>query len=202
MKYEQAIRLQARLSRYIIKKDVIKDEDIRYIAGVDVSYKDNKAYPCIVITDRMLKMVYHRCEEMDVDVPYIPGLLFLREGNIMLNILKKDKDRYDLIMVDGNGILHPRRFGLASYIGFMLKKPTIGVAKSLLCGKVKDGYVIDNDEIIGKVVNKSYVSIGNMISLETATQIVSKVCRYNIPEPIRLADIFSRKYISYRSQQL
>lgn len=203
MKYEEAVRLQAKLSRYIIKNDVIRDENIRYIAGVDVSYKKDKAYPCMIIIDRRrLEMMYHKCDEMHIDTPYIPGLLFLREGNLMLNVLKNDKDRYDIIMVDGNGILHPRRFGLASYIGFMLKKPTIGVAKKLLCGKIKDSYIIDDNEIIGRVVNKVYVSIGNMISLDTASKIVREVSRYNMPEPIRLADIMSRKYISYRSQVL
>ena len=195
MRYEEAIRLQESLSRYIIREDLLKDEDIRYIAGVDVSYKDKKAYPCMVVIERgSLEIIYHRCEEVSVDIPYIPGLLFLREGNIMLNVLKKDKDRYDLIMVDGNGILHPRRFGLASYIGFMLQKPTIGVAKRLLCGKIIGDKVVIDDEVVGKVVRRLYVSIGNMVSLDTAARIVSEVSRYKIPEPIRLADILSRKY--------
>lgn len=195
MKYKEAVKLQERLSRYIVKEDKVKE--IRYIAGVDVSYTKDNACPCVVIIDRSnLEMVYHKYKKMKIDTPYIPGLLFLREGNIMLNVLKDDKDRYDLIMVDGNGILHPRRFGLASYIGFMLNNPTIGVAKSLLCGKVRDGYVIDDNEIIGKVVKRLYVSIGNMISLDTAAKIVEEVCIHNIPEPIRLADMLSRKYIS------
>ncbi|GIU70680.1 MAG: endonuclease V [Candidatus Nitrosocaldaceae archaeon] len=196
-KYEYAIKLQERLSMYVIREDVIRDEEIRYIAGVDVSYKRKQAYPCMVIIDRSnLEMVYHKCMEVNINTPYIPSLLFLREGNIMLNVLRDEKDRYDLIMVDGNGILHPRRFGLASYIGFMLDKPTIGVAKKLLCGKIIDDKIIDDNEVIGKVYNNLYISIGHKISLDTAVKIVKETSKYKLPEPIRLADKISRKYIS------
>ncbi|RMF31620.1 MAG: endonuclease V [Candidatus Nitrosothermus koennekii] len=196
-KYEYAIKLQEKLSKYVIREDAMRDEDIRYIAGVDVSYKRKQAYPCMVIIDRSnLEMVYHKCMEANINTPYIPSLLFLREGNIMLNVLRDEKDRYDLIMVDGNGILHPRRFGLASYIGFMLDKPTIGVAKKLLCGKIIDDKVVDDNEVIGKVCNNLYISIGHKISLDTAVKIVKETLKYKLPEPIRLADKISRKYIS------
>ncbi len=197
MNYEYITRLQERLSKEIIKHDTFSDDEIEHIAGVDVSYSKDKAYPCMVIIDRKtLDMIDYKCKEFKIDAPYIPTLLFLREGNAMLSILRDG--RYDLIMVDGNGILHPRRFGLACYIGSMLDKPTIGVAKRLLCGNVSGDLVIDNNEVIGKMVisntRRLYVSIGNKISLDTAVRIVKEVCRYSIPEPIRLADMIAKRY--------
>lgn len=190
MQYEYVIKLQEYLSKYIVREDRFKE--IRYIAGVDVSYRREKAYPCIVIIEKeSLKMINYECKEFIPDIPYIPSLLFLREGNAMLSVLKNKE--YDLIMVDGNGILHPRRFGLASYIGLMLNKPTIGVAKRLLCGEIVDDDIIDKGEVIGKKFNNIYISIGNMVSLSTAVRLVKEVCRFRLPEPIRLADIISRR---------
>ncbi len=198
MNYEDVIDLQRRLSRYIIREDVITSNDIRCIAGVDIAYSSNKAYASIAIIEYdTLRCIYSKCKEMKVEIPYIPGLLFLREGNLMLNILRDDINRYDIIMVDGNGILHPRRFGLASYVGFMLDKPTIGVAKRLLCGHIYNDEIIDNDEIIGSIIksnNKSiYVSIGNKISLKSAMNIVKECSIYRIPEPIRVADMIAKR---------
>lgn len=192
-----AIKLQERLSKEVIKEDRFDYDKIRYIAGVDVAYSKDKrhAYACMVIIDKVsLSLLKYKCKEFTIDIPYIPGLLFIREGNCMLNLLKDES--YDLVMVDGNGILHPRRFGLASYVGFMLNKPSIGVAKKLLCGKVEGDKVVDKGEVLGSVLiikgKKLYISIGNMISLDTATRLVREVTKDRLPEPIRLADKLSK----------
>ncbi|MGH9922437.1 MAG: endonuclease V, partial [Nitrososphaerales archaeon] len=129
-----------------------------------------------------------------------PGLLFLRESEPILAVLDKLHD-YDLLMVDGHGLLHPRRFGIACYIGVKIDRPTIGVGKSLLCGTVvrknNSQTVLLDGKKLGTVLKTNskpiYVSIGHKVSLRTASKIVKEVTKYRIPEPLRLADINSRK---------
>lgn len=137
-----------------------------------------------------------------LDFPYIPGLLSFREIPLLLTACAGLETTPDLIMVDGQGILHPRRLGLASHLGLLLDTPTIGCAKSLLCGRgetpdeAAGNYreVTDGDEVIGAAlrtrsrVKPIYVSTGHRISLESAVDWVLKCCRgYRLPEPTRLA---------------
>jgi deoxyribonuclease V len=128
--------------------------------------------------------------ETAVTHPYVPGLLMLREAGPILHTLRMLKGGYDLLMVDGHGLLHPRRCGLACYVGVTLNKPTIGVAKSRLCGTVRpDGFVELGGEILGYAISKKlYVSVGHRTSLKTAIAIVKEFGT----EPLRLADINSK----------
>jgi deoxyribonuclease V len=97
---------------------------------------------------------------------------------------------YDLLLVDGHGMLHPRKCGIACYLGFTLDKPAVGVAKSRLCGTVRpDGFVEMAGEILGYAISeKMYVSVGHKVSLKTAIAIVQKLSI----EPLRLADVNSK----------
>jgi len=139
-----------------------------------------------------------------LNLPYIPGLLSFREAPLILAACQKLTVTPGLILVDGQGIAHPRRMGLASHIGLWLNLPTIGCAKSLLCGTHQvpgaepGSYaeVIDNGEIIGAAlrtklgVKPIYVSIGHKIDLPTAIYWVMNCCRgYRLPEPTRLAHL-------------
>ncbi len=103
---------------------------------------------------------------------------------------------FDILLIDGNGILHPRRFGLASHVGVLLNKPTIGVAKSLLMGKVKNGLVYDEDEVIGAELRLDgrpiYVSPGHLIDLETSIKIVRRFTKNYEPEVLKLAHKLAR----------
>jgi deoxyribonuclease V len=128
--------------------------------------------------------------ETTVTYPYVPGLLMLREAGPIFHALAMLKSGYDLLLVDGHGLLHPRRCGLACYVGVTLDKPTIGVAKSRLCGTVRpDGFVELSGEILGCAISKKlYVSIGHKISLKTAMAIVKELGT----EPLRLADVNSK----------
>jgi len=136
--------------------------------------------------------------------PYIPGLLSFREAPLILAACEELKLVPDLIIVDGQGIAHPRRMGLASHLGLFLNIPTIGCAKSLLCGghevpaEEPGSYaeIIDGGEIIGAAlrtklgVKPVYVSIGHRLNLESAIHWVLKCCRgYRLPEPTRLAHL-------------
>ncbi len=198
---EEAIKLQQNLAKDVVKHDVIEEKKIRHICGVDVSYRGNKAFSCAVVIERKSSAVVESAyNESIVENPYIPGLLFLRESEPILAVLDKLHD-YDLLMVDGHGLLHPRRFGIACYIGVKIDRPTIGVGKSLLCGTVvqknNSQMVLLDGKKLGIVLKTNskpiYVSIGHKVSLRTASKIAKEVTKHRIPEPLRLADINSRK---------
>jgi deoxyribonuclease V len=140
----------------------------------------------------------------NLELPYIPGLLSFRELPLTIAACEKLSISPDLIVVDGQGIAHPRRIGLASHLGIILDIPTIGCAKSRLCGSHNEPAnepgdytdLIDKDEIIGAVVRTKhgvkpvYVSIGHRISLDTAISWIMHCCRgYRLPQPTRLAHL-------------
>jgi deoxyribonuclease V len=115
----------------------------------------------------------------------------LRETGPVFHALGMLKSHYDLLLVDGHGLLHPRRCGLACYVGVTLDKPTIGVAKSRLCGTVRpDGFVEMGGEVLGCAISrKLYVSVGHRVSLKTAIAIVKEIGT----KPLRLADVNSKE---------
>ena len=114
----------------------------------------------------------------------------LREAKPILETLKILRSDFDLLMVDGHGVMHPRKCGLACYLGVLLDKPTIGVAKGRLCGTVRsDGFVELDSEIVGYAMSmKRFVSVGNRVSLKSAVMIARRLGL----EPLRLADINSK----------
>ena len=193
MTYANAITLQKNIAKKVVSA---KDDfgEIRSICGVDVAYRgsSNAAYCSAVIMDKNMQQLV---ESVDVQTivkdPYVPGLLMLREADPIFYTLKLLKNSYDLLLIDGHGRLHPRRCGLACYIGVSLDKPTIGVAKSRLCGTVRpDGFVELDGEILGYAISKKlYISVGHRVTLKTAITLVKELGI----EPLRLADINSRK---------
>ncbi len=198
-RYTDAVKLQEKLAPQVIADDKFKK--LRTACGVDVSYRGQDAHAAAVLADmKTLEVLKHVKTRTKVKIPYVPGLMMLREAKPALSAIKSLKEDYDLLLVDGNGRLHPRRCGLACYLGILLDKPTIGVAKSLLCGKISDKFVTLGDEIVGSVIEnngkKIFVSIGNMISLKTATKITKSLVKERewMPEPLRLADMYSKEY--------
>lgn len=196
MTYADAILLQENTAKKVLSTT---DDfgDIRCVCGVDIAYSSgssssNAAYGSAVIMDRNMQQLV---ESIDVQTvvkhPYVPGLLMLREAEPIFYTLKSLKNSYDLLLVDGHGLLHPRKCGLACFVGVTLNKPTIGVAKSLLCGTVRpDGFVELGGELLGYAVSKKmYVSVGHRITLKTAIALVKEVG----VEPLRLADINSKR---------
>jgi deoxyribonuclease V len=191
--FADAIRLQKNIA-----KKVVADKDdfgrISSICGVDIAYSgsiSNAAYCSAVIMDgNMQKLVESVDVQTIVKYPYVPGLLMLREAEPIFYALKLLKNTYDLLLIDGHGVLHPRKCGLACYIGVTLDKPTIGVAKSRLCGTVRpDGFVELDGEILGYAISKKlYISVGHRLTLKTAIALVRELGI----EPLRLADINSR----------
>ncbi|MEE8373645.1 MAG: deoxyribonuclease V [Dehalococcoidia bacterium] len=179
--------------------------DVRLVAGADISAPDDGgvAWAAVVVLQYPeLVLVEKKVVERAVTFPYVPGLLSFREAPLVLAACQELDSDPDVILVDGQGILHPRRMGLASHLGLFLDKPTIGCAKSRLCGRhapvgAEPGScaeVIDDGEVIGVALRTKagtsplYVSIGNKVSLNTAIDWVMWCCRgARLPEPARLA---------------
>lgn len=193
MTYTDAILLQKNTAKKVLSSTDDFGE-ISRICGVDVAYSitSRAAYCSAVIMD---KNTQHIVESIDVQTiakhPYVPGLLMLREAEPIFHTINLLKNSYDLLLVDGHGLLHPRKCGLACFVGVTLNKPTIGVAKSLLCGVVRpDGFVELDGEPLGYTISKKmYISVGHRITLKTAIDLVKEVGI----EPLRLADINSKR---------
>ena len=201
--YTKIIELQNEFSKKVITNDYLNNNNISNVCGIDVSYKDLNAFCSAVIVDKnTLEIIEIVNEKKTSSYPYIPGLFMLREGELLLKIVRLLKNLFDVLLIDGHGILHPRQCGLASYVGIMIDKPTIGVAKNLLCGSIlESNYVEYNKTILGYTIKKNnkkdiYVSVGHKISLETSIDIVKKLTKKSefIPEPLRIADIYSKKH--------
>lgn len=202
---KEAIQIQSELSKLVVSEDTLK-EPVRSIAGVDASY-DKRESICsaavVVISLPSLEIVECVKSFVKVRFPYIPGLLSFREAPAIVEALSRIKNSPDIIFCDGQGIAHPRRFGIACHIGLITDLPTVGVAKSLLIGDCDEPcnergsftYLRHKDEIIGAAlrtrvgVKPIYVSIGHKISLQTAIRVALECNKgYRLPEPTRLAD--------------
>lgn len=216
LSFEKAISVQEELAGKI-QLSGCDIGAVQTIAGVDLAYwkKEAKEYAvcCIVILEKESKCVIESKYSFgEVNVPYIPGCLAFRELPLVLETVQKLEAKPDLYMFDGNGYLHPRHMGIAAHASFYLNRPTIGVAKSYY--KIKDAdykmppaaqyaytdLVIDG-EIYGRVlrtmkdVRPVFVSAGNYIDLDSATQLVCEWTNEesHIPIPTRLADLETHK---------
>jgi deoxyribonuclease V len=211
---EKARRLQLRLATRVIMEDMLP-KAIRYVAGVDVSYSEEWAFGAVSLHDYdSLALVEARKARVKTTMPYIPTLLSFRELEPSLAAIRKLKTQPNVFMVDAQGIAHPYRLGFASHLGVFLDKPTIGVAKSLLCGQVqpknKAGWspIVDRSEIIGAELGSGcgkpiYVSIGHKVTLERAIEIVEHCTRMSrLPEPIRSAHVLATEAKERHKQEI
>ncbi|MFC1921204.1 deoxyribonuclease V [Chloroflexota bacterium] len=199
----QAKEIQRRLAKQVLMKS--EDLSPRYIAGVDIStsrVQGTASGAVVVLKYPEMTIIETQVARSKLDFPYIPGFLSFRELPLTIAAFEMLNITPDLVMVDGQGIAHPRRLGLASHLGLFLDIPTIGCAKSLLCGSHREpgtepgsyAEVLDKDETIGAALRTKrgekpvYVSIGHRIDLQTAIHRVMESCRgYRLPEPTRLA---------------
>ncbi|UCC56816.1 MAG: deoxyribonuclease V [Gammaproteobacteria bacterium] len=198
----------ARETQEALRHQVIREDDlgpVHHIAGIDVGFEDSGKttraavavleFPSLVLHDQAVS----RCPTR---FPYVPGYLSFRELPAVLQALERVASKPDILLCDGQGIAHPRRFGLACHLGVLTNIPSIGVAKSRLIGThaelstEKGEWVplMDKGEIIGAVlrtrknVSPLYVSIGHRISLATAVDFVLRcTTRYRLPETTRWA---------------
>ncbi|MEW6070176.1 MAG: endonuclease V, partial [Candidatus Thermoplasmatota archaeon] len=202
------INLQKKLARKLILEDKFKK--LECIAGIDVSYYDNIGIgACAVLDYRSKKILEAKTVSKKVNFPYIPTYLAFRELPAIKEVISKLRKKPDILMIDGNGVLHPLGIGIASHAGVVLNIPTIGVAKTLLCGKVEktrlrageSTKIFYNSKLVGfclktvKDAKPIYISPGHKVSFETTLEIVKYLSVSRIPEPLRLADSISRKIL-------
>lgn len=196
--------IQAQLRSQVICRDQLGP--VQYVAGTDVGFEDNYQITkaaVVVLQFPGLELVESQVVRLPTVFPYIPGFLSFREVPALLQAFEQLTILPDLILCDGQGLAHPRRFGLACHLGVLLDRPTIGVAKSRLVGTHADvaatkgsyEWLYDGEDVIGAVlrsrdrVKPIYVSIGHRISLETAMQFVWQcLTKYRLPETTRWAD--------------
>ena len=176
----EARGLQAELASRVVAGPALELGRVRHVAGADVSTEGDRAYATVAVLDFPgLSVVEVRGFEAPLEFPYVPGLLAFREIPSVVGALKKVETAVDAVILDAQGLAHPRRLGLASHIGLFLDVPTVGCAKSLLVGRV-----VRTREWVSPV----YVSVGNGIDLDSATALVLACCtRYRLPEPTRQA---------------
>ena len=187
-------------------RPVRTEGEIRFVAGLDGAFSRDgtQCIAGVVLWDLLEKRVVEQhtaCRKLEF--PYIPGLLSFREIPAWTAALRKLRRQPDLLMCDGQGLAHPRRFGIASHLGVLCRMPAIGCAKSRLVGTHKVPPVrrggraplLDQDEVIGTVLRTQtgirplYVSIGHLFDLTSAEEIVlACALKYRLPEPTRLAD--------------
>ena len=201
----EAKQIQISLARQVSHVNEITKP--HFIAGVDISTSKSTMLAraaIVVMSYPEFKTIEVQIAEGNLNLPYIPGLLSFREAPLILAACQKLSVVPDLILVDGQGIAHPRRFGIASHLGLLLDIPTIGCAKSRLCGSHKipadktgdyeelrgNGDIIGAALITKKGTKPIYVSIGHKVDLPTAIYWTMESCRgYRIPEPTRQAHI-------------
>lgn len=198
---DELSRIQRKVAEEVVKDDEVEDPE--KVAGCDISFSEGGvAYSaCVSFDFPEMERIESNFEKAEVDFPYIPTFLAFRELKPMLKTVKGIEA--DVYLVDSQGIAHPRRAGLASHLGVIMDKPTIGVAKSRLHGEVEGelgsekgsfSYLKDEGEVIGAAVrtrddtNPVYVSIGHKVSLKKAIDITLKSSpRYKISKPVRAA---------------
>lgn len=208
---EAAISLQKELAERVIRTDQLPDE-IHLVAGVDMALNEetNMARAAVVLLSYpTLEVVERHVYEEPLRMPYIPGLLSFREIPCILGAFAQLHAQPDLVMVDGQGIAHPRYLGIASHLGLWLDLPTIGCAKSILRGKYDEQALGDEvgtwlplifkNQTIGAAlrtrshVKPMIISLGHRISLETSIRYVLACGKgYRLPEPTRQADKLSK----------
>lgn len=192
-----------KIQQYLAKKVLIEDRYgiINKIACVDAAYDRNKVFAVAALFHYPSSEMINYVVINDIaNIPYIPGLLAFREAPFYIKALNKlGLDNIDLIIVDGHGIAHPRKLGIAAHVGVVLSKPTIGVAKKKLYGIIKiingKKYIVDpvSGDKLGVVLSARgkniFISPGNLISIESAYNIIKRLTKkHSLPEPLYITD--------------
>ncbi len=200
----EAIVIQQQLRSEVTTTDRL--EPVQYVAGVDMGFEASGTISraaVAVLSFPDLQLQESAIARRPTSFPYVPGFLSFREIPAILDALEKVSIIPDLILCDGQGIAHPRRFGIACHLGIIIDIPTIGVAKSLLIGKHQEvpeqraswQPLVDRGEMIGAVLRTRpktkplYISTGHRVSLPTAIEYVLRCTpKYRLPETTRIAD--------------
>ena len=211
----EAVAEQDRL-RVLVEPDGPVPAPLRLIAGLDVAYAVDESCVAGAVTlldaDETLELVETATVLRPVDFPYVPGLLAFREIPALLDALARLERVPDVLVCDGYGLAHPRRFGLACHLGVLTGIPTFGVAKTAFIGRYDDpgperGAATDlaeSGEVVGRVLRTRsgtkpvFVSVGHRIGLAAATELTLRLTTpgYRLPETTRQADQASRRALA------
>ncbi len=206
LRINEAEALQIELRNRVDQTTSLRVDEIHHICGLDVAYhkvSNQLIAGAVVLSFPELKVIEKKTHIDVARFPYIPGLFSFRELPPLLEVIKLLKSKIDLFVCDGQGIAHPRQFGLACHLGVTLDIPTIGCGKSRLCGyfeppnieRASHSDLTENGEIIGRVLRTQndikpiFISVGHKCTLENATEIILKLTEnYRLPQTTRLAD--------------
>ncbi len=201
-KIQEKLSSLVKISEFDLKEGML-------VCGLDAAYKENIGISsAIVLKLNEESPIAESIFREKITYDYIPGLLYIREAPLLLGALNKLSVKPDLLLIDGHGLAHPRRAGLASIIGLLTDIPSIGIAKRLLTGNVIwDNEKIGRIEVAGEYVGIAYrthkgktmyASIGHMVTIQTINKIIL-LYNYDEPLPIMLAHRAVRKAIKIRS---
>ena len=204
----RAMALQRKLAEKVLKElpnfRQLDYNSIKYVAGVDAAYSGGKAIGVAVLIDFNTKnLITYSVVKKIPPIQYIPGLLAFREAPAYVAAVRKLPKSPDIVFVDGHGLSHPRAMGIATHLGLVLGKPTIGVAKKRLYGEIIEEsgvkYILAHGHKVGAIVShrgkELYVSIGYKITLDDAIKFTLNLLdeKYKLPLPTALADMLSKK---------
>lgn len=213
----RAIALQKKLAEKVLNEvnnfKPIDMEHIEIVAGVDAGYRSGEIYGVAVLIDYMSRgLLAYSVVHRKPPIPYIPGLLAFREAPSYIAALMKLPKEPNIIFVDGHGLTHPRALGIATHLGLVLDKPTIGIAKKKLYGeiRVENGmrYLYVHGIKAGAVIlhkgHELYVSIGYKIDLESALEITRSLLdpKYKLPIPTAIADQITKRITRKRKYNI
>jgi len=191
---------QIKLAKKVITTDGF--EKIKTIAGCSQAYVDDKVISAIVVCDyKTLEVIESKHAVGEGKIPYKSGFLFYKDGPAVMEAFNMLEQKPDVLIVEANGILHPRRIGMASHVGILLDVQTIGVTKRLMLGQVKGNTIYVEKEARGyELITREharpiYVSPGNKISLKTSLEVIKNCIKepHKLPEPLHLAHKYGRK---------
>jgi len=191
--------IQRKIAKEIRTSDEFKKEDIKKIAGFETVFLENRIIcTAVVIEIKTMKIAEKKYTVSEIPMQYIPGFLAFREGPAIMQTYYSLETEPEILMIQGHGTAHPLKCGLASYVGVELAKATVGIAKKILVGEIKDHKIKILNETRGEEVitrehaNPLYVSPGHMVSVKTAVNLVKKttISPHKLPEPLHEA----RKY--------
>lgn len=194
--FDKLKEIQRKIAQDVVLKDKVKFDNIKTIGGFSIAYEKEAAVCAAVVLDfKSFDIVDKTYVITTPAMPYVSGFLSFREGPAIVEAYEKLTIKPDVMLIEGHGILHPLKAGLACYVGVSLKVPTIGLAKSLLAGHLKEGKVYIGDIARGEAVRTKehakpfFVSAGSNISTNTALQIVQACIKppHKLPEPLHVA---------------
>ncbi len=206
---KEAVALQKALASSV--REVPLNYPVRTVAGVDVSIKNGLAHAAVVVLEAPEYIVVDQATDRGrVEYPYVPGLLAFREIPPILRALNRLSTPFEVLMTDGHGRVHPRRFGLACHLGVLLDMPAVGVAKRPYVGvhgvlpleKGATAPLTDamTEEVLGmavrtrRCVKPVYASVGHRVMLSDAVGLtIDSALHFRLPEPTRQAHLLSRR---------